>query len=98
MGSIPQLGKSQLQYSCLGNLMAKRAWQATVMESQRIGNNLATKQQQQMSIIGFPGGSLVKNPPTNAVDTGSIPGSGRSPGEEYGNHSRSLARESKSHG
>ena len=78
--------------------MAKRAWQATVMESQRIGNNLATKQQQQMSIIGFPGGSLVKNPPTNAEDTGSIPGSGRSPGEEYGNHSRSLARESKSHG
>ena len=51
-----------------------------------------------MSIIGFPGGSLVKNPPTNAEDTGSIPGSGRSPGEEYGNHSRSLARESKSHG
>ena len=98
MGSIPQLGKSQLQYSCLGNPMAKRAWQATVMELQRIGNNLATKQQQQMSIIGFPGGSVVKNPPTNAGDTGSIPGSGRSPGEKYGNHSRILARESKSHG
>ena len=32
---------------------------------------------------GFPGGSLVKNPPANAGDpgdTGSIPGSGRSPG------------------
>ena len=31
--------------------------------------------------VGFPGGSVVKNPPSNAVDCGSIPGSGRSPGE-----------------
>ena len=30
---------------------------------------------------GFPGGSVVKNLPVNAGDTGSIPGSGRSPGE-----------------
>ena len=30
---------------------------------------------------GVPGGSLVKNLPTNARDTGSIPGSGRSPGK-----------------
>ena len=28
---------------------------------------------------------MVKNPPTNAGDTGSIPGSGRSPGEGTGN-------------
>ena len=34
---------------------------------------------------GFPGGSVVKNPPANAGDTGSIPGSGRSPGEGNGN-------------
>ena len=27
---------------------------------------------------GFPGGAVVKNPPANAGDTGSIPGSGRS--------------------
>ena len=33
---------------------------------------------------GFPGGSVVKNPPTNAGDTGLIPGSGRSPGEGNG--------------
>ena len=35
-----------------------------------------------------PGGSGVKNPPTNARDTGdmgSIPGSGRYPGAENGN-------------
>ena len=30
---------------------------------------------------GLPGGSVVKNPPVNAGDAGSIPGSGRSPGE-----------------
>ena len=34
---------------------------------------------------GFPGGSVVKNPPANAGDMGSIPGSGRSPGEGNGN-------------
>ena len=39
-----------------------------------------------VSMIGsFPGGSLVKNPPASAEDMGSIPGSGRSPGEENDN-------------
>ena len=41
-----------------------------------------------MSLLeGFPGGSGVKNPSTNAGDTGdlsSIPGLGRSPGEGNG--------------
>ena len=35
--------------------------------------------------MGFPGGSVVKNPPAIAGDQGSIPGSGRSPGEGNGN-------------
>ena len=35
--------------------------------------------------LGFPGGSVVKTPPANAGDAGSIPGSGRSPGEVNGN-------------
>ena len=34
---------------------------------------------------GFPGGSVVKNLPANAGDVGSIPGLGRSPGEENSN-------------
>ena len=37
---------------------------------------------------GFPGGSVVKNPPASMgdpTDPGSIPGSGRSPGVENGN-------------
>ena len=32
-------------------------------------------------ILTFPGDSVVKNPPGNAGDLGSIPGSGGSPGE-----------------
>ena len=33
---------------------------------------------------GFPGGSVVRNPPANAGDVSSIPESGRSPGEGIG--------------
>ena len=32
-------------------------------------------------VTGFPGGSVIKNPPANAENAGSVPGSGRSPGE-----------------
>ena len=35
-------------------------------------------------LLGFPSGSVVKNPPANAGDPDLIPGSGRSPGEENG--------------
>ena len=35
--------------------------------------------------MGFPGGSDGKESPCNAGDPGSIPGSGRSPGEGNGN-------------
>ena len=34
-----------------------------------------------MQLLGFPGGSGVKNPPANAGDIGPILGSRRSPGE-----------------
>ena len=40
------------------------------------------------SLMGFPGGAVVKNPPTNAGDArdaGLMPGLGRSLGEENGN-------------
>ena len=50
--------------------------------------------------MGFPGSSLVKNPYTNAGDTGdsgSIIGSGRSPGEANGNPPQYSCLE-KSHG
>ena len=35
--------------------------------------------------MGFPSGSVVKNPPASSGDVGSIPGLGRSPGEGNGN-------------
>ena len=35
--------------------------------------------------LDFPGGSVVKNPPATVGDMGSVPGSGRSPGEGNGN-------------
>ena len=38
-----------------------------------------------MGIAIFPGDSVVKNPLGNVGDMDSIPGSGRSPGEENGN-------------
>ena len=34
------------------------------------------------SALSFPGGSVVKNPPAHAGEVGSIPGLGRSSGEE----------------
>ena len=36
-------------------------------------------------MMDFPGGSVIKNPPANARDSGSILGSGISPGEGNGN-------------
>ena len=35
--------------------------------------------------MSFPGGSVVKNPPAKAGDSGSAPRSGSSPGEENDN-------------
>ena len=40
---------------------------------------------------GFPGGSVIKNPPAKAEDSGSVPGLGRSPGEGNGKSSSILA-------
>ena len=42
---------------------------------------------------GSPCASVVKNPFANAGDMGSIPGSGRSPGEGNGNPLHILAKE-----
>ena len=35
--------------------------------------------------MGFPGGSVVKNPPASVGNVGSIPGLGKYPGERSGN-------------
>ena len=44
-----------------------------------------TKKLNPIHLLGFPGGSVIKNPPANAGNSGSIPGLGRSPGEGNGN-------------
>ena len=38
-----------------------------------------------MPKMGFTGGTVVQNPPANAEDVSSVPGSGRSPGVGNGN-------------
>ena len=43
--------------------------------------------------MGFPGESVVKNPPANAGDSGSIPTSERSLKKELATHPGILARE-----
>ena len=51
---------------------------------QRVGHNLATEKQPQLSEhLNIPGGTAVKNPPPREVS--SIPALGRSPGEGNGN-------------
>ena len=46
---------------------------------------------QNVELLGFPAGSEVKASACIAGDLGSIPESGRSPGEGNGNHSSILA-------
>ena len=51
------------------------------MGLQRVGHDWATSLSFFSCCMSFPGGSGVKNPPPNAGDEDSIPGSGKSPGE-----------------
>jgi len=44
-----------------------------------------------MGQSGFSDGSMVKNLPAKAIDVGSVPGLGRSPGEDMVTHSHILA-------
>ena len=55
---------------------------ARVLEWGAIAFSARSVNTQLTFLLCFPGGSVVKNLPANAGDTGSIPGLGRSPGEE----------------
>ena len=48
------------------------------------GRNDAKELERNFIVLGFPGGSAGKESACNAGDLGSIPGLGRSPGEENG--------------
>ena len=86
-GSIPGLGRypgggngNPLQYSCLENPMGRGAWQVIVHRVAKCRTRLNTE----THTSAFPGSSAGKEPACNAGDPGSIPGSGRSPGEGTG--------------
>ena len=72
-----------LQCSCLENHRDGGAWWAAVYgvaQSRTLLKRLSSSSSSR-DVRSFPGGSGVKNPPTNATDTGdagSIPGSERS--------------------
>ena len=65
----------------------RKACMLQSMGLQRVRHNLVAEQKQETpaTMRGFPGGSVVKNPPANTGDMGSIPESGRYPGEGNGN-------------
>ena len=67
-----------LQYSYLETPMDRGAWHGVT----RVGYHLATKTPPLDTLKGFPGDSVIKNPPANARDagdTGLTAGSGRCP-------------------
>ena len=64
------------------------------LPTQNTGSQGSIPGQGTRSHVGFPGGSVVKNPPTMQEIqemAGSIPGSGRSPGEGNGDQYSCLA-------
>ena len=92
LGLIPGLRRSPgeengnpLQYSCLENPMNRGAWWVTVHGVSKSQTRLSNQLYFYAYIQGFPGGSVVMNPPTNAEVASLIPGSGRSPREGNGN-------------
>ena len=95
-GLIPGSGRSpaaghgnSLQYSCLENPHGQKSLVGySPWDRKESDMTEATQQQHRGSNRGFPGGSVVKILPASAGDirdTGSILGSGRSPGEGNGN-------------
>ena len=61
--------------------MDRGAWWATIHGVTKSQTHLRDSGQHSTCIVGFPGGSVVKNPLGNAGD----PGSGKFPGEGNGN-------------
>ena len=87
VGSIPGLGSSPggghgnpLQYSCLGNLMNRRALWATVHGVAKSWTQLSDCH----IFLVFPDSSVGKESACNVGDPSLIPGSGRSAGEGIG--------------
>ena len=81
-----------LQCTCLENPRNGGAWWAAiygVAQSRTRLKRLSSSSRR--ALAGFPGGSVVKNPPTNTRDASSTPGLGKAPGEGNGNPFSILA-------
>ena len=68
---------------------ANGLWMVMICQYGFINDNKCTNRVD----VGLPDGSEVKNPPANAEDVGSIPGSERFPGKGKGSHLSILAWE-----
>jgi len=64
-------------------VMDREAWRAGIHGVAKCRTRLSDWTE--LNWMDFPGGSVIKNPPANARNVSSIPGSGRSLGEENGN-------------
>ena len=77
-GSSPPRDRIHVSYP---HLLCLLHWQPGSVHQHHLGNPVLMAFL--FKLLGFPGSSVVKNPPTSAGDagdSGSIPGSGRSPG------------------
>ena len=75
-----------LQYSCLENRIDRGAWRVTVPGVAKSRTRLKLlSSSSSKEVMGFLGGSVVKNPPADAGDGGLFPGLGECPGEGNGN-------------
>ena len=80
MGTYQFLKMSQFLFSFTPRLLSSPPCNASTPTSGPEILHLTISNQ----LLGFPGGSVVKNSPANAEDPGSISGLGRSPGEGHG--------------
>ena len=82
---------------CLFNLYAAYIKRNAGLEEAQAGIKVAGRNinnlryADDITLVGFPGGSEVKASAWNVGDLGSTPGSGRSPGEGNATHSSTLA-------
>ena len=87
MGSFTRHVSTSLKF-LLATLVARKQCSSTIKMGEKIDSNLELSIQP----MGFPGDSVVKNPFAKAGDLGSIPGSGRSPGEGWQATVQSVAK------
>ena len=84
LGWEDRLEEGMATHSCMlawSILTDRGAWWATIHGVTKSQTHLRDSGQHSTCIVGFPGGSVVKNPLGNAGD----PGSGKFPGEGNGN-------------